>query len=98
MLNDWYQQARAFLVGRAGSYARVFDPQTADGRVVLADLARFCRAHVSTAAADPVISARLDGRREVWLRIQQHTQLNNDTLWLLFDGRPPPNPLKGNDE
>lgn len=58
---------------------------------MLADLARFCRAHTSTADKDPMVAARLDGRREVWLRIQQHTKLSNDTLWLLFDGGPPPN-------
>jgi len=26
----------------------------------------------------------LDGRREVWLRIQQHLQLSEDALWKLY--------------
>lgn len=69
----------------------MFNPQSGDARAVLVDLARFCRAHASTAHPDPHVAARLDGRREVWLRIQQHLNLDNDTLWLLFDGRPIPN-------
>jgi hypothetical protein len=34
------------------------------------------------------LAAQLDGRREVFLRIQQHTQLSHDQLWLLL-GAPP---------
>ena len=82
-------RARQFLFGRAGSYYRVFNPDSQDARVVLVDLARFCRAHVSTAAKDPLVSARLDGRREVWLRIQHHLNLDNETLWLLYSGQTP---------
>lgn len=34
------------------------------------------------------MAGRLDGRREVFLRIQQHLQLSDDDLWSLYDGRP----------
>lgn len=54
--------------------------------IVLSDLARFCRAHSSTGHADPHIAARLDGRREVWLRIQNHLRLTDDELWQLHGG------------
>lgn len=54
---------------------------------VLADLAKFCRAHKSTHHADPRESARLDGRREVWLRIEHHLKLTSEQFWSLY-GRP----------
>lgn len=51
---------------------------------VLADLSRFCRANESTDHPDPRVAARLDGRREVWLRIQQHLNLSLPELYELF--------------
>jgi hypothetical protein len=52
--------------------------------MVLEDLAKFCRAHESTFHAEERVAGRLDGRREVWLRIQQHLQLSEDALWKLY--------------
>lgn len=95
---DLYQRARAYLTGRTVAYNHVFDRKSQFTPIVLADLARFCRAHVSTAGRDAHEAARLDGRREVWLRIQQHLNLSPETLWLLFDGSPPPNSNQRNDE
>lgn len=48
---------------------------------VLADLARFCRASETTFHADPRIHAVLEGRREVWLRIRDHLDMDDETLW-----------------
>ena len=39
------------------------------------DLARFCRAFTTCFDADPRIHAVLEGRREVFLRMQQHWDL-----------------------
>jgi len=50
-------------------------------------LARFCRAHESTFAADPRAHAVLEGRREVWLRIQNHLNMETEQLWDLYAGR-----------
>lgn len=72
-----------FLHGRKRAYVETFDNPGA-GKAVLADLAKFCRAHTSTFHQDPRIAAQLDGRREVWLRIQQHLQLTDEQLWDLF--------------
>lgn len=55
---------------RVKAYKEVF--ATPAGKVVLQDLARFCRASRSTFDADPRVHALLEGRRECWLRIQQH--------------------------
>lgn len=83
---NWATAAYSFLLGRARAYRRVFGTRDADTDKVMRDLAKFCRAHSSTAAKDPVLSARLDGRREVWLRIQSHLQLTDDELWKLYGG------------
>lgn len=76
--------AKRFLSGRRLSYARLFDEQNQDAQVVLRDLAKFCRAHASTAHTDPAVAALMEGRREVWLRIQHHLQLTDDQLWKLY--------------
>ena len=71
------------------SYARLRDDYrtTFDGPAaepVLADLATFCRARETThVPGDPHASALLEGRREVWLRIAELTQLSNEELWRL---------------
>jgi len=49
--------------------------------IVLADLARFCRARNSTyVKGDPHQSAFLEGRREIWLRIQAFANVTDETL------------------
>lgn len=71
-----------FLAERRTDYVRTFN--TPHGALVLEDLAKFCRAHETTFHADPRIHAVLEGRREVWLRIQQHLNLSDDQLWGIF--------------
>lgn len=75
---------RRFLWGRQYAYKRIFDGEY--GREVLADLATFCRAHQSTYDPDPRMSALLDGRREVLLRIMDHINLSPDELYELSVG------------
>lgn len=77
-----FQRARAFLRRRGTAYKLTFDNET--GRDVLADLARFCRAHESTFHPDARLSAVQQGRHEVWLRIQQHLNLTDEELWSLY--------------
>ena len=80
-------EAKDVLRTRALSYQRVFLKKEVHTDRVLVDLAKFCRAHESTFHVDPSVSDRLDGRREVWLRIQQHLQLTDDQLWNLFGNK-----------
>jgi hypothetical protein len=47
---------------------------------VLGDLARFCRADEPTWSEDARHHARLEGRREVWLRIQAELKLPIEDL------------------
>ena len=86
MLDDVVEATKRFLTRRAGAYRRVFDRGNLDARVVLADLARFCRATKSTAHTDPCMAARLDGRREAWLRISEHLNLTTEELYRLYGG------------
>ena len=76
------ERALAFLFKRRTSYRRVF--LTPEGEKVLHDLARFCRANTSTFHEDPRLAAQLDGRREVWLRIQHQLKLDDDQLWQIY--------------
>lgn len=85
-LADKISATLRFLAGRKGAYSRVFPADSRDARLVLADLAQFCRANASTFAPDPHVAARLDGRREVWLRIANHLNLPTDELYRLFGG------------
>lgn len=85
-LTDVWDKAKEFLFRRRTAYIRTFDFSSPPANEVLIDLAKFCRANVSTADQDPIISARLDGRREVWLRIQHHLRLKPEQLWELYSG------------
>ena len=64
------------------AYARIFD--SPDGRVLLFDLARFCRGYSTPFDPDPRIHALLTGRHEVFWRIMEHTRLDPDVLFKLY--------------
>lgn len=81
--------AKDFLASRANAYKRVFPLDNKDVEFVLKDLMKFCRMVESTFHPDPRIAAQLDGRREVFLRVMQHTKMSQDQLWALL-GVPPP--------
>ena len=57
------------------------------GQEVLVDLAKFCRANQTCYDPDARIHAALEGRREVWLRIQQHLGLTSEQLFSLYGGQ-----------
>ena len=86
MLTDWLDKVRVALGNRRHAYRMTFKGPLAE--VVLKDLARFCRAHKSTYHDDARAHAVAEGRREVWLRLQNHLQLSPDELWELYSGLP----------
>jgi hypothetical protein len=79
---DLVDKAKAFLNRRRMAYISAFTNPV--GEEVLADLAKFCRATETTHDKDALVAAHLDGRREVWLRIQQHLNLTEDQVWKRF--------------
>jgi len=80
------KEVKGYLARRRTAYTRTFDGTFADE--VLDDLAKFCRAHETTFNPDPRVHAVLEGRREVWLRIQHHLKLTDDDLWRIYAGTP----------
>jgi hypothetical protein len=81
----------AFLGQRSAAYRTLFNPNTPWGKAVLADLANFCRASASTWDDNPSKRDVLIGRREVWLRIQDHLRLTPEQLAEIFSVPTTPN-------
>ena len=84
-----------YISRRRTSYVQTFNNPY--GREVLIDLAKFCRAADTTFHPDPRVHAALEGRREVWLRIQRHLQLTDEQLWAMHAPAPTVSPKRGND-
>lgn len=83
MFADIASRLKAKIHGRAFAYGKVFDPKSPYTHEVLSDLAQFCRAHETTFHADPRLHAVLEGRREVWLKIERMLNLTPDELYQL---------------
>lgn len=79
------QKVKDFVFGRQRSYQQTFNSQNPENVAVLSDLAKFCRAGESTFHADPRAHALMEGRREVWLRIQNHLKMDSESLWKLIE-------------
>lgn len=77
-------QLRRFIGRRQHAYRRTFDGPLAEE--VLADLISFCRAHETTFHPDARVSALLEGRREVLLRILDHCNLTSEDLFEISTG------------
>ncbi len=71
-------KARALRRDRQVSYQHALGG--APGQAVLEDLAWFCRADQTTFHPDPRVHALMEGRREVWLRIKEHLDLDLEDL------------------
>jgi len=82
MILDLLARLRSALSDRRTTYRQVF--RNPNGERVLADLAKFCRANVTTFHPSERAHALAEGRREVWLHIQQQLQLTEDELWELY--------------
>ncbi|BBC99102.1 Bbp19 family protein [Sphingobium sp. YG1] len=56
-----------------------------DAEAVLADLRDYCRAQSSGFSPDPLIMAKMAGRREVWLRIMEFLNLDEKLVQTLME-------------
>ena len=83
-MSDIIESVKRFLTTRKRSYQVTFQENNRDAQAVLKDLAKFCKADVTTFHKDARAHAVLEGRREVWLRIQNYLQLTPDQLWELY--------------
>jgi hypothetical protein len=85
-IGDLINLTKNFLRDRKTSYQLTFrNPQA---QVCLQDLIKFCKANESCWGSTDAHRARLEGRREVWLRIQQHLGLSVEELFALYNGQP----------
>lgn len=82
------EETQVFVRDRKTAYQLSFPEKAAHADMVLADLASFCRANESCVVpGDHDRTLLLEGRREVWLRIQQHLNLRPDQLMSLYTGK-----------
>lgn len=84
---DSVDKARDLLNTRQQAYIQVFGIEGQHVKRVLEDLARFCRAEESAFHPDARIHAVIEGRREVWLRIQRHLNLSAEELFSYYAGK-----------
>lgn len=81
------KSAISFLRVRKRAYQLTFGGGIASQSVLL-DLQTFCRANETCVIpGDRDRTLILEGRREVWLRIQQHLNLTGEQLALLYNGQ-----------
>ena len=78
----WFMGAADFFRNKSRAYKLTFGNPA--GSEVLEDLALFCRANETCFHPDPRMHAVAEGRREVWLRIQQHLNMTPDQLFDFF--------------
>ena len=80
-------RALDYLNKRTRAYKHTFNVEEVFPRIVMEDLAKFCRAHESTFHENHSMSDRLDGRREVFLRISNFLHLTDEQLWDLYGNK-----------
>lgn len=73
-----------FIRGRKRHYLSAVEYESIKG--LLVDLSGFCRANETTVGPTNELTWALLGRREVWLRIQQHLNLSPEQLTDLYYG------------
>jgi len=78
---DIFDDAKAIITQRKRAYDLTFNLESREAKAVLQDLADFCRASTPTFHEDPRLHALLEGRREVWLRIQKYLNLTPEEIW-----------------
>jgi hypothetical protein len=78
--SEAWEKGKLFLTSRTGAYRRRLGGMDVDSRMIMADLAMFCRANESTFHPDPRIAANYDGRREVFLRIAKHLHMTDEQI------------------
>lgn len=84
MSESIFERAVRLVSGRQRAYQTTFS--TREGKEILADLAKFCRAGKTVFDTDARVTALLQGRQEVFLRIQQHLDLPFNDLYQLLGG------------
>lgn len=72
------RQVKAVFFAQEGKLSRA-------GEAVLSDLRDYCRAQETLFDTDPLIMARMAGRREVWLRLVKFLNLDEAQVQSLME-------------
>ncbi len=83
MISEVRDKLHSLFRQRRGDYLTTFNGPVADR--VLADLAEFCRARETTFHTDARLHAVLEGRREVWLRINKYLNLTDREIQAIIE-------------
>lgn len=84
---DAVRAALEYISTRKRAYQLTYQLHQPANVVVLEDLAKFCRANETCVVpGNHDMSLILEGRREVWLRINQHLHLTAEQLVQLYSG------------
>lgn len=83
MIKDTIDAVKNLIRSRTFAYNQVFNRQSKYTHIVLKDLAKFCRAHEPTFHSNERIHAAMEGRREVWLRIKEYLELDENEIYQL---------------
>lgn len=94
-MSNLHEMKRSEFLSRAQAYRATFNNPM--GEQVLADLAKFCRAHESTFNIDARVHAAMEGRREVYLRLRDHLDMTDEELIQRYVGNIP-SPTQENPE
>lgn len=84
-INEAYLRTIDFLRLRKRTYQLTFQNPKSNG--VLKDLAKFCHANEIPRTSDLYLLGVANGRRETWLRIQNHLNLSEEDLYAIY-GKP----------
>lgn len=83
-MKEVLEKLREILASRQQAYQLVFGGETGPVKAVMDDLRRFCRGEDSAFHLDPRVDALLEGRREVFLRIEKHLKLTPEQFWKYY--------------
>jgi hypothetical protein len=83
LISEVRDKLRDLFRSRRSDYLTTFNGPVPDR--VLADLAEFCRARETTFHTDDRLHAVLEGRREVWLRINKYLNLTDREIQDLIE-------------
>lgn len=73
---------------RQVAYNNVFQKESIFAQEVLKDLKKFCHADQSSFHPDPRMHAVIEGRREVWLRIQHQLEKTLEEILEIYTKEP----------
>jgi hypothetical protein len=82
------QRKASYIFGRPALIRK--EQPTPQADMMLADLARFCRAHGSCFGATDRDTYVLIGRKQVWDRLTEHLHLSEAQLLDLYSSHKPP--------